>query len=301
VEWWDVPLLEGQQPAYNAEPTDLKITIYIHHPVELLPVGEAPPPGPMPLMLTDKEKKKIRHMRKLEKEKERQDLMRFGLITENDNRATLKNFVAVMGTDAFTAPSNAEAAVKKQMAERLAKHLQHNESRRKGAEQRAEKLRKKLKENVESEINVAVFRAGDFTDARRRFKVDINAQQLSLSGIVVLWGDCNVVVVEGAAKPVKKFARLMTHRIQWSNPTEGEKAEGEESGGEEEEESAEKPKSSSKGCVLVWQGTVAKRFFKEGFRFEACRSESMARKIFEDKKVAHYWDMCKNYVDPAST
>jgi len=288
-------------PTYKSEATDVKITIYIHHPVELTPAGEPPPPGLMPLMLTEKEKKKIRHMRKLEKEKERQDMMRFGLLTENDNRATLKNFVSVMGTDAFTAPSNAEAIVKKQMAERLAKHLQHNESRRKSAEQKAEKLRKKLKENVESEINVAVFRAGDFSDARRRFKVDINAQQLGLGGIAVLWGDCNVVAVEGAAKPVKKFARLMCYRIQWNTPTEGATADGEESGGEEDEEAADKSKVKSKGCVLVWQGTVAKRMFKEGFRFEACRSEAMARKFFEDKKVLHYWEMCRNYVDPSTT
>jgi len=40
------------------------ITSLIHHPLPLAPISEAPPPAPMPLMLTTKERKKIKRMKK---------------------------------------------------------------------------------------------------------------------------------------------------------------------------------------------------------------------------------------------
>jgi hypothetical protein len=54
-----------------------------------------------------------------------------------------------------------------------------------------------------------------------------------------------------------------------------------------------------KKCVLVWQGVSHKRSFRN-FRFEHCRSEQNARKIFKDKNVPQYWDMCRNYNDEAT-
>lgn len=48
-------------------------------------------------------------------------------------------------------------------------------------------------------------------------------------------------------------------------------------------------------CQLVWEGAVQKAAFSE-FRFERCRSEAMARKYLADRLVPHYWDQAKNHI-----
>lgn len=76
---------------------------------------------------------------------------------------------------------------------------------------------------------------------------------------------------------IKKFTRLMLHRIKWV-PEEHEDQE------EEVEESDEDGEGSKKKvykkCALVWQGVLNKRSFRT-FRFEHCRQEASARKIFK--------------------
>ena len=50
----------------------------------------------------------------------------------------------------------------------------------------------------------------------------MNAQQFHLTGCVMLYQDVNLVVVEGGPKGLKKFKRLMMHRIKW-NPKKKKK------------------------------------------------------------------------------
>ena len=49
---------------------------------------------------------------------------------------------------------------------------------------------------------------------------------------------------------------------------------------DDDDEKPKKPKSSK--CVLVWEGTLAKRNFKD-FRTENALSEALARKFFVDR------------------
>ncbi len=45
--------------------------------------------------------------------------------------------------------------------------------------------------------------------------MDINAKQLKLTGCAILWEQYNIVIVEGGPKAMKRFTRLMLHRIKW--------------------------------------------------------------------------------------
>ena len=47
----------------------------------------------------------------------------------------------------------------------------------------------------------------------------MNAQQLHLTGCCLVYHDINIVVAEGGAKGIKKYKKLMLHRIKWS-PTD---------------------------------------------------------------------------------
>lgn len=69
VEWWD-RLILGNPKSYEEEENsggsyliETKITQYIEHPVPLEPPAEDAPPPPMPLALTQKERKKLKTQR----------------------------------------------------------------------------------------------------------------------------------------------------------------------------------------------------------------------------------------------
>ena len=61
-------------------------------------------------------------------------------------------------------------------------------------------------------------------------QVDMNAQQLHLTGCVMLYQDINLVVVEGGPKCLKKFKRLMMQRIKWNPEKKKRRGDGEPSG-----------------------------------------------------------------------
>lgn len=293
VEWWDELLLEEE--SYDSKLKENAITNMIHVPILLDPVAEAHVPAPMQMMLTQKERKKIKRIKKQEKQKEEQDKIRLGLIQPPEPKVRLNNLMRVLGNEAISEPSKMEAKVRKQMSERQEKHQEHNEARSLTVEQKRDKKRKKLAEDTNIEVHVAVFRAGDLTDGKRKFKVEIHAQQFNLTGATVIYGNCNVVVVEGGPKAIKKFKQLMLNRIKWM-PDELEDepaAEGNESDGEANPAESNIKKVYKK-CVLVWSGVTHKRVFRT-FKFDVCRAEQEARKIFKDKGVAQYWDMCRNY------
>lgn len=287
VEWWDQQFVNNQDYDQPVEGGGKAITNLIHVPVVLKPVSEDRAPPPMPIMLTVKERKRIKKIKKEEKKAEIQDKIRLGLMAPPEPKMRLSNMMRVLGTDAIMEPSAMEAKVRKQMADRQTAHEAHNAAMKLTPEQKKAKKHKKLTEDTSREVHVAVFRAGDLQDVGRRFKVDIHAQQYQMTGTAVLYGNCNVVVIEGGPKGIKKYIRLMMHRIQWvpEGMNEGDVEEQ-----EEEDEDGNLIRKVYKKCALVWQGTVAKRTFKQ-FRFEICRSEKTARQIFVNRGVPHYWDM----------
>ena len=57
--------------------------------------------------------------------------------------------------------------------------------------------------------------------------MDMNAQQLHLTGCVMLYHDVNLVVVEGGPKCLKKFKRLLMHRIKWIPEKKKRRGDGE--------------------------------------------------------------------------
>jgi U4/U6 small nuclear ribonucleoprotein PRP3 len=56
-------------------------------------------------------------------------------------------------------------------------------------------------------FSVSYCRVKELSNASKKFKVETNAKQLFMTGCVVLFKDCNVVVVEGGTKQQKKYKR----------------------------------------------------------------------------------------------
>ncbi|GLI69699.1 hypothetical protein VaNZ11_014388 [Volvox africanus] len=302
---------------------EARVTIYVEHPVPLEPPAEAPLPPPQPLKLTQKELKKLRTQRRLARDKEKQELIRQGLLEPPKPKVRIANLHRVLGTDAALDPTAVEKEVRKQMAERQAAHEDRNLARKlTPAERRDKKLRKLFGATaVESgaadvgargpgakrgaaaaaataaaaaagvDIICSVYRVGRLTDPQHRFKVDANARENHMTGLLVISDDFCVVVVEGVEKATRRYIKLMMRRIDWSTaPAVGRPAgrdpNGDAAMGDADEEEDRLPPNI---CTLVWQGTVLRRAFN-GFSSETVRSAAAARQLFEDAGVAHYWD-----------
>ena len=130
--------------------------------------------------------------------------------------------------------------------------------------------------------------------------MDINAQQLYLTGIVIVCPTQCMVVVEGGPKGIKQYKKLMLRRIDWSDSKKMDTGEGEEDGegeGKGGESSQPKEKKENK-CFLVWEGSIKERLFKNGFKFKSCPAEYKVKETLEKFNATHYWDLVKNYVEP---
>jgi U4/U6 small nuclear ribonucleoprotein PRP3 len=152
TEWWDAPLLggasyDGVLSGTAAMAVD-KISVYVEHPVPLMPPGEAPPPPPQPLKLTAKEQKKLRTQRRVAREKERQEMLRQGLLEPPKPKVRIANLMRVLGEQATADPTAIEKEVRAQMAERAAAHEDRNAARALTPAERREKQARKLFEET---------------------------------------------------------------------------------------------------------------------------------------------------------
>ncbi|XP_055818451.1 protein RDM16-like [Solanum dulcamara] len=299
VEWWDAPLLRsgsyGDIVDGNVTNEQLKIekiTIYVEHPRPIEPPAEPAPPPPQPLKLTKKEQKKLRTQRRLAREKERQEMIRQGLVEPPKPKVKMSNLMKVLGSEATQDPTKLEMEIRSAAAEREQAHVDRNIARKLTPDERREKKERKLFDdsNIAPESIVSVYKINDLSHPQTRFKVDVNAQENRLTGCAVISGGISVVVVEGGKKSIKRYGKLMLRRIDWAAAGKKEDDEGE---GEGEGEDEDKPLNK---CVLVWQGSVAKSSFHRFFVFD-CRTEAAARKVFVDAGVPHYWNLAVNFKD----
>ncbi|CAA2997651.1 RDM16-like isoform X3 [Olea europaea subsp. europaea] len=293
VEWWDVPFLKQGNYGDISDGTVTedklrmeKITIYVEHPRPIEPPAEAAPPPPQPLKLTKKEQKKLRTQRRLAREKERQEMIRLGIVEPPKPKVKMSNLMKVLGSEATQDPTKLEMEIRSAAAEREQAHIDRNVARKlTPAERREKKERKLFDDQSMLETIVSVYKINDLSHPKARFKVDINAQENRLTGCAVISEGINVVVVEGGAKSIKRYGKLMLRRIDWTATVEKD----------EENENDDEDKPVNK-CVLVWQGSVARPSFNRFF-VQDCRTEAAAYKFLSDHGVAHYWDLAVNFTD----
>jgi len=292
-----------------------KTASLIQHIVPIPPPGEVgKKPAEPVLYLTKKERKRARKRRREQKQRELQDLQAAGLIEAPEPRLTLQNFIRVMGDQAYVDPSQMERKVQEQVQKRQLAHLERNAAKKLTKDQRVEKIRARVNKdatpssNATGAIHVALFYVKNVSHRYHRTKLDLNAQQMNITGGVLECDIPNVscVVCEGGPKAIKKYQRLMLFRMHWKGPDEGD----DESDEDEEDdnnnnnnnnnnnEDPDKPTKQKfdkeNRCELVWTGLSTKRQFK-GFVFQHCETSAQTRKVLKSKGVGHYWDQVLAY------
>jgi len=237
------------------------------------------------LYLTKRELKRKRKLRRSEKQRELQDLQAAGLVAPPEPRLTLKNFIRVLGDQAFMDPSQMEKKVQEQMQARQRAHMKKNEETKLTKEQRSEKRARKLLEDTSQTVSVAIFYVKDMSHPYHRAKLDLNAQQNHITGGVL---ECEYphsvacVIAEGGPKAINRYIRLMTVRMKWQGLDEDEEYEALEGG----EDAKFRPDNK---CELVWTGMAKKRLFS-GFLFQSCETSAQCRNALKSKGVGHFWD-----------
>uniref|UniRef100_A0A8C4EQG2 U4/U6 small nuclear ribonucleoprotein Prp3 n=1 Tax=Dicentrarchus labrax TaxID=13489 RepID=A0A8C4EQG2_DICLA len=266
IEWWDSFILNLS--------TLYSLLININSSL-----FDTDKPVTLGVYLTKKEQKKLRRQTRREGQKEVQEKVRLGLMPPPEPKVRISNLMRVLGTEAVQDPTKVEAHVRAQMAKRQKAHEEANAARKLTAEQRKEKKVKKLKEDLINGVHVSVYRIRNLQNPAKKFKVEANANQLYLTGTVVLHRDVNLVVVEGGPKSQKKFKKLMLHRIKW-----------EEHNSKRDDPDGDDDTKRNNKCWLIWEGTTKERSFGE-MKFKQCPTENMAREHFKKHGTEHYWDL----------
>ena len=87
---------------------------------------------------------------------------------------------------------------------------------------------------------------------QHKFKVDKNAEQLHLTGCGILYKNMNLVVVEGGPRAIRKYKKLMVHRIKWNN--DGEDDDESDDGEDDDDKPVQNRTTSGENeCLMVWE------------------------------------------------
>lgn len=189
LEWWDEQFLskdDRSRRIYDHQLLDVKhckTYKYVQHPIPIKPLGVEKKIETIPTYLTKQERKKLRKATRREREMEKRDKMMMGLIPAPEPKFKLSNFMKILGDQAVADPSKVEMRVMQQMQQRVLNHEMRNQAAKLTPKERKDKKMAKLQEDTSKGVSVAVFRVKNFQNPKHRFKVDVNAQQLFLSGI----------------------------------------------------------------------------------------------------------------------
>nr|POE75797.1 u4/u5/u6 small nuclear ribonucleoprotein prp3 [Quercus suber] len=318
VEWWDEGIVDN---IYDE--TGL-VSDLIVHPVMLQAPQDKLQPAPKPLMLTPKEQKKLRRQRRLADLKEEQAKIRLGLVAPPPPKVKKSNMMRVLGEQAVKDPTAVEARVNKEIAQRASDHAQANADRALTKEQRAEKLKQQQAGDEARGVKIAVFRIDDLSSGKHRYQMDINAKQNSLTGIVVLHPEMNLVIVEGGARSLTLYKKLLLHRIRWvenspplaatatANDAAANSKPSTFTGANDGTKSSDTNKAAQwlnpldetgqlkdlarNRCRLVWEGDEPQRCFKR-WGSKACETDGEARDVLSRSKMENMWTLARSMGD----
>ncbi|EJW86193.1 hypothetical protein WUBG_02894 [Wuchereria bancrofti] len=285
VEWWDEVVLGGSYDMIPDENIDSDnkyvktITNLVEHPIQLKPPDEPLQPQYLKVYLTSRERKDQAAKQK-GSTKGTDGKIRLGLMKAPEPKVKLSNLMRVLGSDAVQDPTKVEAHVRKQMAERQRKHEVTNQQRKLTKDQRSEKKIRKIKEDTSLAVHMTVYKVKSLAHPAKKFKVEMNAKQLHMTGLILLHNNINLVIVEGGPKQQKAFKNLMLNRIKWGDEIIGQKkeAENKDTPGERND------------CSLIWEGIQKRRNFGE-VKCMVATLEKQAREILEKHGAAHFWDL----------
>lgn len=311
IEWWDEGLVDGQSYDVIGDEKYLKfsgpdsiVSEYIQHPVPLEPPQDKNIPPQKPMFRTRKEQEKQRRQCRMAAQKDQQAKIRLGLEPAPPPKVKKGNLMRVLGEEAVKDPTAVEARVNREIAERHNKHLEVNEERRLTKEQRRDKLAQNQAKDAAKGIRMLVFKINSLANGQHRYKVGINAEQHTLTGVCIMHPRFCLVVVEGGEYSIKKYKSLMLNRIDWSDNAPSREKTTDASASSEgkqlrdwlsaEDESGQLKDMSTNACSLIFEGEVKARAFRK-WSSKICETDAEAREVLSRVKMENFWQQAKAY------
>ncbi|RLV95955.1 U4/U5/U6 small nuclear ribonucleoprotein prp3 [Spathaspora sp. JA1] len=281
VEWWDRPYLRDVTYEHIQDDTrkildseSQPITSYVQHPVLVPPIWESHNES-KPMHLTKQERKRLRKNTRMERHKEKQDRIRLGLDPPPPPKVKLSNLMNVLTNEAIRDPTAVENRVKKEVEQRLEKHLQENESRKLTKEQRHEKIFEQQDKDLSKGLYSAVFKIDSLDNKQNLFKIDINAKQHNLFGICLKNPKFNLIIVEGGQKSIERYQKLLLNRIDWTKNTQ------------------EGSDLSKNKCLMIWEGRIKQLSFQK-WSIMYSRDDDEAFTIVNKFGMENYWRLASS-------
>ncbi|KAI5954017.1 prp3 [Candida margitis] len=311
IEWWDRPYLRDNSYAKIDDESrrildndDMPITSYIQHPVLIQPIWlETAQTDIKPMLLTKKERKRLRKNDRQIRHKEMQDRIKLGLEPPPEPKVKLSNLMNVLTNEAIRDPTAVENRVKQQVEERLHKHLAGNEARKLTKEEKHAKMYSKQEQDLAKGIFTTVYRISNLENPQHSFKVDINAKQDNLYGICLRNPNFNLVIVEGGEKSINHYKKLLMNRIKWNETTtegaSGEKLEETGAGagaGANEDATTEATANDhiqENKCIIIWEGRLSKLNFQK-WSFMYSQNDEEAINVLKKFGLENYWRLAKS-------
>lgn len=288
IEWWDKSLIKNRtleeailrlDQNVNLDDIFSGITNLIERPPKKKHSGVEP--IPMPTYLTKAERKKLRRQNRRDAELEKQEKIKLGLLPKPEPKLKRSTIMFTLGEKAIVEPSMADQLAKEQEEKRQQAHIEHNAAKKLSSEERKEKERCKIRKDEAAEGTwVSVYRIGNLSCPSHKFKVIKNAKQLLMTGILLLFKDFNVVVVEGGRKQQRKYKHLMLDRIKWDEDPRAVSST----------EKSEINILKDNKCTLLWEGQTPNKSFRV-FKVKTLQSVQEAHSLFKKFNIEHYWDL----------
>jgi hypothetical protein len=71
----------------------------------------------------------------------------------------------------------------------------------------------------------------------------MTAKELQITGCAIMYNNINLIISEGGAKAMRKFKKLMLHRIDWTKTKEDEM----------QTDKKDESTTNTNKCVLIWE------------------------------------------------
>jgi hypothetical protein len=170
---------------------------------------------------TRQEIKKEKRETKLQKMKDIQEKIKYGILPAPEPKLKLSNFMSVLKEEALQDPTKVEMTVRKAIEARQKKHQRHNLKRKKQKMSNTDKRRIKANRDLEKKSLLSVYKIHELQNFENQYKVNSNARKFFIQGFclvpaVFLKELKPIIVTFAGEKHSQKYHKLLTKRIKWT-------------------------------------------------------------------------------------
>ena len=217
IDWWDQPYINID--AETNEWTPNYDTVNNEYENATLIPSPQLKEREVPTFQTEKERKRLKHINKLERQNEQRLMERLNLAPRAPQRIKQSQMINFNQGKAVLAPTEVEMQAKAAKEYRIQKHEENNAKAKLTPEQRSAKNDDKRRKDFEdNDVNITVFIVDSSVNKPLNAdKLNKMATKWFMKGGVfkIKAPPLNFIIIEGGPKATRKYSALVLNRIKW--------------------------------------------------------------------------------------